>query len=134
MGKRPPGSDLLERIPEPDNLNRAWKQVKANKGAPGIDGVSIAQFPSYIEEKWQGIGAAILDGTYVPSPVLRVGIPKRDGGKRPLGIPTVMDRVIQQATQPRFSCRYSIRSSRMRVSVSVRAVPRMKQYTRYGTT
>ncbi len=80
MGKRPPGSDLLERIPEPDNLNRAWKQVKANKGAPGIDGVSIAQFPSYIEEKWQGIGAAILDGTYVPSPVLRVGIPKRGEG------------------------------------------------------
>jgi RNA-directed DNA polymerase len=97
MERRSSGSDLLERILEPDNLNRAWKQVKSNKGAPGIDGVTIAQFPAYIQEKWQGIGAAILDGTYVPSPVLRVEIPKSDGGMRPLGIPTVMDRVIQQA-------------------------------------
>jgi len=97
MERRTPGFDLLEHILEPDNLMRAWKQVKSNKGAPGIDGVTIAQFPAYIQERWQGIGAAILDGTYVPSPVLRVEIPKPDGGMRPLGIPTVMDRVIQQA-------------------------------------
>ena len=97
MERRTPGFDLLERILEPDNLMRAWKQVKSNKGAPGIDGVTIVQFPAYIQERWQGIGAAILDGTYVPSPVLRVEIPKPDGGMRPLGIPTVMDRVIQQA-------------------------------------
>ena len=97
MERRTPGFDLLEHVLEPDNLMRAWKQVKSNKGAPGIDGVTIAQFPAYIQERWQGIGAAILDGTYVPSPVLRVEIPKPDGGMRPLGIPTVMDRVIQQA-------------------------------------
>lgn len=137
MGRRSPGSDLLERILEPDNLNRAWKQVKSNKGAPGADGVSIVQFPVYIQERWQGIGAGILDGTYVPSPVLRVEIPKRDGGKRPLGIPTVMDRVIQQAIaqvlMPMFDPEFSESSFGFRPGRSAHeAVYQVRSYIKQG--
>jgi RNA-directed DNA polymerase len=75
----------------------AWKQVRANKGAPGIDDISIEEFPEYAYENWKGIKQSLLDGTYNPSPVKRVEIPKDSGGTRPLGIPVVMDRVIQQA-------------------------------------
>jgi len=137
MEKRSSEHDLLEHILEPDNLNRAWKQVKANKGAPGIDGVTIAEFPAYIEKKWQSIGAAILDGTYVPSPVLRVEIPKNDGGKRPLGIPTVMDRVIQQATaqvlMPIFDPEFSESSFGFRPGRSAHdAVYQVQDYIKQG--
>jgi RNA-directed DNA polymerase len=82
---------------ERDNLNKAWKQVRANKGAPGIDNISIEEFPEYALKHWEGIKTALLEGTYIPSPVKRVEIPKDSGGTRLLGIPTVMDRVIQQA-------------------------------------
>ncbi len=76
---------------------RAWKQVKANKGAPGIDKISIEEFPEYAHENWEGIKRSLLEGEYQPCPVKRVEIPKDGGGTRKLGIPTVMDRVIQQA-------------------------------------
>ena len=75
----------------------AWKQVRANKGASGIDGISIEKFPVYARENWEGIKQSLLEGEYQPSPVKRVEIPKDSGGTRKLGIPTVMDRVIQQA-------------------------------------
>src|SRR5450756_609475 len=87
----------VAQVLEKENLQKAWKQVKANKGAPGIDKVSIEEFPEYAFRHWEGIKAALLEGTYQPSPVKRVEIPKDSGGTRPLGIPTVMDRVIQQA-------------------------------------
>ena len=88
---------LLERILSAENVRRAWKQVRANKGAPGIDGVTVEQFPDAFRELWPKIRSNLFEGTYVPSPVLRVEIPKPDGSKRPLGIPAVLDRIIQQA-------------------------------------
>jgi len=78
-------------------MQRAWQQVKANKGAAGIDDMSITDYPEYARANWTGIKASLLDGTYTPAPVKRVEIPKDSGGTRPLGIPTVSDRVIQQA-------------------------------------
>ena len=88
---------LFEQVLEPENLQAAWKQVKANKGAPGIDGMTIEEFPRFIREHWDSIQTKLRDGSYRPSPVKRIEIPKPDGTKRPLGIPTVLDRVIQQA-------------------------------------
>jgi RNA-directed DNA polymerase len=88
---------LIEEILEPENLAEAWKRVKANKGAPGIDGMTVEAFPAFAREHWPRIAIAIEEGTYRPAPVRRVMIPKPDGSKRPLGIPTVLDRVIQQA-------------------------------------
>ena len=67
------------------NLARAWKRVKANKGAPGIDGMTVADFPAFAREHWPRIASAIREGTYRPAPVRRVWIPKPDGSKRPLG-------------------------------------------------
>lgn len=90
-------SNLLERILSAENVRRAWKQVRANKGAPGIDGVTVEQFPDAFRALWPQIRSTLFEGTYAPSPVLRVEIPKPDGSKRPLGIPTVLDRIIQQA-------------------------------------
>lgn len=88
---------MIEDILEPENLSLAWKRVKRNKGAPGIDGMTIEDFPAFAREHWPRIATAIREGTYRPAPVRRVMIPKADGTKRPLGIPTVLDRVIQQA-------------------------------------
>ena len=80
-----------------ENLLKAWKQVKANRGSHGIDEMSIDDCRPYLQEHWVSIRAALLAGTYVPLPVRRVEIPKFTGGTRPLGIPTVLDRLIQQA-------------------------------------
>ena len=88
---------LLERVLERPNLQRALKQVRQNKGAPGIDGMSVDELPRHLKENWLEIRAQLLAGTYCPQPVKRVEIPKPDGKKRPLGIPTVVDRFIQQA-------------------------------------
>ncbi|MEO5916506.1 MAG: group II intron reverse transcriptase/maturase [Luteolibacter sp.] len=88
---------LIEEILEPENLSQAWKRVKRNKGAPGIDGMTVEDFPAFAREHWPRIAIAIREGKYRPAPVKRVWIPKPDGSKRPLGIPTVLDRVIQQA-------------------------------------
>ncbi|MBU2714550.1 group II intron reverse transcriptase/maturase, partial [Zooshikella sp. WH53] len=89
--------DLFEAVFNSLNLQRAWKQVKANKGAPGIDGMTIAEFPQWAVIHWEQCKHDLLTGNYRPQPVKRVEIDKPDGGKRPLGIPTVIDRVIQQA-------------------------------------
>ena len=88
---------MIEEILEPENLAQAWQRVKANKGAPGIDGMTVEDFPAFAREHWPRIATAIREGNYRPAPVRRVWIPKPDGTKRPLGIPTVLDRVIQQA-------------------------------------
>ena len=78
-------------------MQRAWKRVKANKGAAGVDGLDIEQTAEHLKQVWPGIRERVLNGTYRPSPVRRVGIPKPDGSERELGIPTVTDRLIQQA-------------------------------------
>ena len=88
---------LLEHILEPRNLLQAWKRVKANGGAPGRDGMTIRAFPDFARQQWPRILQSLQSGTYRPAPVLRVFIPKPNGDLRPLGIPTVLDRVIQQA-------------------------------------
>lgn len=93
----------LECVVQKDNMLTAWKQVKANKGAPGIDGMSVEAFLEYARSHWDGIKASILDGTYKPDPVKRVEIPKDSGGTRNLGIPTVTDRLIQQAIAQRLT-------------------------------
>ena len=89
--------ELLEEILNRENLLAAWKRVKRNAGAAGIDGMKIVDFPDFLRQHWETIRQKLLDGSYAPSPVRRVEIPKADGTKRPLGIPTVLDRVIQQA-------------------------------------
>lgn len=87
---------LLEKILDRDNMNRALKRVKANKGKPGIDGMTVDELLPFLKENWDQIKQALMDGTYRPQPVRRVEIPKPDGGVRLLGIPTVLDRLIQQ--------------------------------------
>lgn len=78
-------------------MQRAWKRVKANKGAAGVDGLDIARTGEHLKHAWPTIRQHLLGGTYRPQPVRRVGIPKPDGSERELGIPTVTDRLIQQA-------------------------------------
>jgi len=97
---------LLERILSTENIRLAWKRVCANKGAPGIDEISTEEFPFTFRECWPEIRSTILEGSYIPSSVQRVEIPKLDGSTRPLGIPTVLDRVIQQAIEV---CAYLLR-------------------------
>ena len=83
------GSLLMTRVLERENLIHALKQVKGNKGAPGIDGLTVEQFPAYLKQYWPVIRQQLQDGTYRPKPVHRVEIPKPDGRTRKLGIPTV---------------------------------------------
>jgi RNA-directed DNA polymerase len=88
---------LMEEVLERDNLRKALRRVKSNKGSPGIDGMSVWQLPGYLKEHWQEVHEQLLRGTYKPQPVKRVEIAKAGGGVRKLGIPTVLDRFIQQA-------------------------------------
>ncbi|MGY4288609.1 RNA-directed DNA polymerase [Bradyrhizobium sp. LM2.7] len=88
---------LMEAVVERENLKEALARVKRNKGAAGVDGMTVGDLPAYLKEHWLTIRAQLLDGTYKPQPVRRVEIPKASGGLRPLGIPTVLDRLIQQA-------------------------------------
>jgi len=88
---------MMEQVLAAENVRTAWRRVKANAGAPGIDGMSVDAFPDFVREHWPRIRSALMTGTYRPAPVRRVFIPKPDGSQRPLGVPTVLDRVIQQA-------------------------------------
>jgi RNA-directed DNA polymerase len=87
----------MEAVVERENLKNALARVKRNKGAAGIDGMGLEELSAYLKEHWPTIRAQLLEGTYKPQPVRRVEIPKASGGMRPLGIPTVLDRFIQQA-------------------------------------
>jgi len=88
---------LMEAICDPDNIEDALASVVRNKGAAGIDGITVKQLPEVLRARWPEIEEQLLTGRYVPQPVRRVKVPKPDGGERNLGIPTVIDRVIQQA-------------------------------------
>ena len=91
------GPGLLTQVLARQNMQRAWKRVKANKGAAGVDGMDIATTGRYLVAALPNIRAQLMEGTYWPSPMHRVGIPKPDGSQRELGIPTVLDRLIQHA-------------------------------------
>ncbi|MCW7551091.1 group II intron reverse transcriptase/maturase [Endozoicomonas gorgoniicola] len=129
--------DLLSCALEPANLLKAWKQVRSNKGAPGIDGITIEAYPDFARQHWPSARQALLNGTYRPSPVLRAVIEKPDGGERLLGIPTVMDRVIQQAIvqvlSPIFDPDFSPSSFGYRPGRSAQdAVQQVNQYIKQG--
>ena len=93
------GKQLMEEICERENCKQALARVKANKGSPGVDGMTVQELPEYLKQHWPVIREQLLSGTYKPQPVKRVEIPKPAGGVRKLGIPTVMDRFVQQAVQ-----------------------------------
>lgn len=88
---------VMEAVCQPENLKQALKRVKANKGAPGVDGMTVQELPAYLKANWPEVKGQLLAGTYQPKPVRRVEIPKPDGGTRNLGVPTALDRFIQQA-------------------------------------
>src|SRR5436309_8902585 len=88
---------LMEEVCERENLKAALQRVKANKGSPGVDGMTVIGIKDYLKQHWPAIREQLLSGTYEPKPVRRVEIAKPDGGVRKLGIPTVLDRFIQQA-------------------------------------
>lgn len=81
---------LMEAVCERENLRQALKRVKANKGAPGVDGMTVQALPGFLREHWPTIRTALLSGSYRPQPVRRVEIPKPEGGIRKLGVPTVI--------------------------------------------
>src|ERR1700694_4112179 len=91
------GEQLMEEGGERENCKQALARVKANKGSSGVDGMTVQRLPEHLKQHWPAIREQLLNGTYVPQPVKRVEIPKPDGGVRKLGIPTVLDRFIQQA-------------------------------------
>ena len=131
--------DILGKILDKDNLNRAYKRVKANKGAPGVDGMTIEQALPWLKEHNHELTERIRKGHYTPTPVRRVEIPKSDGGVRKLGIPTVTDRIIQQAiTQqlmPIFEPLFSDGSYGYRPGRSAKdAIQKIKEYAEKGYT
>ena len=102
---------MMEQVLDSENLHAAWRRVTTNAGAPGIDGMTVDAFPAFARKHWPRIRSALASGTYRPAAVRRVFIPKPDGTQRPLGVPTVLDRVIQQALAqvltPLFECEFS---------------------------
>ena len=132
--------DLLEQALARENMARAWKRVKANKGGAGVDGRTVQATGAYLKHAWPDIRARLLDGSYRPEPVRRVSIPKPGGGTRELGIPTVVDRLIQQALlqvlQPLIDPSFSAHSHGFRPGRSAHgAVLEAQQYVQagYGT-
>lgn len=95
--KEQDGINLIKKVIANENLWKAYEKVKSNKGASGVDGITVYQLKSHMEKYFQPLKQKLLDGTYQPQPVKRVAIPKPDGSKRYLGIPCVLDRVVQQA-------------------------------------
>lgn len=118
-------------------MELAWKRVRANKGAPGVDGITIEQFPDQTRHLWGDIRASLATGSYLPKPVLRVEIPKPTGGSRPLGIPIILDRLIQQSIAqvltPIFDPDFSESSFGFRPGRSAHdAVWQLREYLRQG--
>src|ERR1700730_4228916 len=134
---RAAGGPSMEAIVERDNLRKALAQVKRNKGAAGIDGMTVDELGPYLKDHWLTIKARLLNGTYKPQPVRRVEIPKASGGTRPLGIPTVLDRFIQQAVmqvlQANWDRTFSEHSFGFRARRSAhQAVARAQEYIASG--
>lgn len=128
---------LLEKIIDRNNLNQAFKKVKSNKGSYGIDGMKVDELLQYLKENGNSLRQSILEGNYKPNPVRRVEIPKQDGKKRPLGIPTAVDRVIQQAIaqvlSPIFEEKFSDNSYGFRPNKSAhQAILKCKEYMDNG--
>jgi len=128
---------LMEEVCDRENLVRAWKRVRQNKGSPGVDGMTIGDARDYLREYWPGIRSRLLEGTYQPQPVKRVAIPKPDGGVRKLGVPCVVDRLIQQALlqvlQKRWDPTFSKHSYGFRPGRSAhQAVAQAQQYIAAG--
>src|ERR1700761_6988852 len=94
---------LLEEILSKENMQEAYKRVMANKGSAGVDGIEVEDFKDHIAQTWNQTKEAILNESYVPKAVKRVAIPKPNGGTRTLGIPTLMDRMIQQAISQKLT-------------------------------
>jgi RNA-directed DNA polymerase len=133
----PEAQEFLEQIVAPENMRRAWKQVKRNKGAPGVDGRTIHETASLLRNHYEEIKERLLNGTYQPQPVQRVEIPKPGGGMRKLGVPTVLDRLIQQAVyqvlSPLFEPGFSETSYGFRPGRSAHdAVLKVRDYQRGG--
>jgi len=128
---------LMEEVCERENCKQALKRVRANKGSAGVDGMTVQQLPEYLKQHWPAIREQLLSGTYKPQPVRRVEIPKPDGGVRKLGIPTVLDRFIQQAVmqvlQGRWDGTFSDHSFGFRPGRSAhQAVIQAQQYIAAG--
>lgn len=130
-------SELMEEVCQPSNLLEALRRVKQNQGSPGMDGMTVKELPEYLQKNWTIIRQQLLEGTYRPQPVRRVEIPKPDGGKRQLGIPTVIDRLIQQAMlqvlQGRWDKEFSEHSHGFRPKRSAQgAIIEAKRYVEEG--
>src|SRR6266536_1822902 len=128
---------LMEEVCERENCQQALRRVKANKGSPGIDGMRVEALPGYLKQHWPALREQLLSGTYQPQPVRRVEIKKPDGGMRKLGIPTVLDRFIQQAVmqvlQGRWDRTFSEHSHGFRPQRSAhQAVAKAQQYIAEG--
>jgi len=138
IGKATPKQEsLIEQILQRDNLNAAYKQVTGNKGSPGTDGMRVEELKSFLKLQWKGIEGKMLEGKYKPKAILAVEIPKQTGGYRQLGIPTVLDRFIQQAIyqvlNPMFEPGFSESSYGFRQGRSAhQAVLKAKQYQQEG--
>ena len=129
--------DLMQEVVNRENVIRAWKRVRANKGSPGIDGMTVDELTDYLREHWPRIRVELLTGEYRPQPVKEVLIPKPGGGTRRLGIPTVMDRFIQQAIlqvlDPMYDPTFSVHSYGFRPRRRAhQAVMQAKQYVAEG--
>ena len=128
---------LMERVVARENMRTALKRVRQNKGGPGVDGMTVDELPSYLKEHWLRIREALMEGRYEPQAVLRREIPKSGGGTRELGVPTVVDRLIQQAIlqvlQPRWDTGFSESSYGFRPGRRAHdAVRAAKQYITQG--
>ena len=135
--ERPAEDSLMEEVLTRPNLMRALKRVRKNRGSPGIDGMTVAELPGWLRENWPRIREQLLGGTYQPQPVRRATIPKPGGGERQLGIPSVLDRLIQQALlqvlQPRFDPTFSEHSHGFRPGRSAHgAIREAQQYIQNG--
>jgi RNA-directed DNA polymerase len=127
----------MEEVWGRENCQQALRRVKANKGSPGIDGMKVSELSDYLKQHWPVIREQLLSGTYQPQPVRRVEIKKPDGGMRKLGIPTVLDRFIQQAVmqvlQRRWDPTFSEHSHGFRPQRSAhQAVAKAQQYIAAG--
>ena len=137
--RRADTEQLMEEVCERNNLKRALRRVRSNKGSPGIDGMTVEELPGYLREHWPVIREQLLHGTYHPKPVKRVEIPKQDGGGvRTLGIPCALDRFVQQAVQHilqrRWDPTFSEHSYGFRPGRSAHhAIARAQQYIAAGS-